>query len=181
MCHISILRPRNEQNEVYGAFGRTLGPRAGSHMPRHICVEKPPYIWRLSRWCCQFQRKSSLFFRNTMGTRVRSTRVRSTTGCWTCRLRRKKCDEEKPSCQRCNKLQLKCDGYGERPPWMVENRRNCEQIRWKRQGSIKLTTLYRKHNSSWNPPCCTRVLLPIHLTSLVQIAPHSRPKPHVIQ
>ncbi|KAJ8070716.1 hypothetical protein OCU04_001087 [Sclerotinia nivalis] len=47
-----------------------------------------------------------------------TTRARSTTGCWTCRIRRKKCDEGKPVCQRCSKLQLDCDGYGERPPWM---------------------------------------------------------------
>ncbi|CZR65504.1 uncharacterized protein PAC_15404 [Phialocephala subalpina] len=47
-----------------------------------------------------------------------ATKNRSSTGCWTCRLRRKKCDETKPVCLRCSKLQLTCDGYAQRPFWM---------------------------------------------------------------
>lgn len=38
-------------------------------------------------------------------------------GCWTCRLRRKKCDEERPCCQNCTRLQLDCS-YGQKPAWM---------------------------------------------------------------
>lgn len=38
-------------------------------------------------------------------------------GCWTCRLRRKKCDEERPCCQNCTRLQLDCS-YGQKPVWM---------------------------------------------------------------
>ncbi|KAL2063615.1 hypothetical protein VTL71DRAFT_5420 [Oculimacula yallundae] len=34
------------------------------------------------------------------------------TGCGTCRLRRIKCDESQPSCQRCSKTGRTCDGYG---------------------------------------------------------------------
>ncbi|KAH7138472.1 hypothetical protein B0J11DRAFT_555236 [Dendryphion nanum] len=33
------------------------------------------------------------------------------TGCKTCKIRRVKCDEEKPSCTRCNSTGRKCDGY----------------------------------------------------------------------
>ncbi|KAH8752365.1 hypothetical protein F5882DRAFT_339792, partial [Hyaloscypha sp. PMI_1271] len=33
------------------------------------------------------------------------------TGCGTCRLRRVKCDEGKPVCQRCIKFGVECDGY----------------------------------------------------------------------
>ncbi|KAJ4300908.1 DNA-binding transcriptional regulator ume6 [Kalmusia sp. IMI 367209] len=40
---------------------------------------------------------------------------RSRTGCFTCRLRRKKCDEAKPSCRACKHLGLKCE-Y-KRPMW----------------------------------------------------------------
>lgn len=43
---------------------------------------------------------------------------RSTHGCWTCRLRKKKCDEDHPSCLRCTSLHINCDGYGPRPYWM---------------------------------------------------------------
>ncbi|KAH7925835.1 hypothetical protein BV22DRAFT_1064197 [Leucogyrophana mollusca] len=42
-------------------------------------------------------------------------------GCWTCRLRRKKCDEQREgdSCHTCNRLRIKCLGWGSRrPDWM---------------------------------------------------------------
>ena len=42
---------------------------------------------------------------------------RSLHGCWTCRLRKKKCDERQPSCSICNSLGLDCT-YGSRPEWM---------------------------------------------------------------
>ncbi|KAL4891715.1 sexual development transcription factor rosa [Aspergillus ambiguus] len=48
---------------------------------------------------------------------------RSRSGCFTCRVRRKKCDEEKPTCKSCSKLSLKCDYKP--PKWWasVEQRR----------------------------------------------------------
>ncbi|KAF8589458.1 hypothetical protein K439DRAFT_1657899, partial [Ramaria rubella] len=42
-------------------------------------------------------------------------------GCWTCRLRRKKCDEQREngSCQTCIRLKIDCLGWGvRRPDWM---------------------------------------------------------------
>ena len=39
-------------------------------------------------------------------------------GCWTCRLRRKKCPEELSVCSRCINLKVTCYGYGPRPDWM---------------------------------------------------------------
>ncbi|KAI5201930.1 hypothetical protein AUEXF2481DRAFT_45076 [Aureobasidium subglaciale EXF-2481] len=47
-----------------------------------------------------------------------STIKRSTTGCWTCRARRKKCDENGMPCSTCQSLCLPCYGYGERPDWL---------------------------------------------------------------
>jgi hypothetical protein len=44
--------------------------------------------------------------------------TRSRQGCWTCRLRKKKCDESHPSCSTCIGLKLTCYGYGLRPDWM---------------------------------------------------------------
>ncbi|EEA26554.1 hypothetical protein TMatcc_005168 [Talaromyces marneffei ATCC 18224] len=44
--------------------------------------------------------------------------LRSTKGCWTCRLRRKKCDERHPVCQLCHTLAIPCYGYGPKPDWM---------------------------------------------------------------
>ncbi len=44
--------------------------------------------------------------------------LRSTRGCWTCRLRRKKCDEIRPTCATCESLAITCHGYGPKPEWM---------------------------------------------------------------
>ena len=43
----------------------------------------------------------------------------TTTGCYTCRLRRKKCDEGSPCCTACKNLGLRCD-Y-KRPMWWSNN------------------------------------------------------------
>ncbi|KAG9242035.1 fungal-specific transcription factor domain-containing protein [Calycina marina] len=42
--------------------------------------------------------------------------IRSTRGCWTCRLRKKKCDEVQPQCQRCTAVNITCY-YGTKPDW----------------------------------------------------------------
>jgi len=50
--------------------------------------------------------------------------VRAKSGCYTCRIRRKKCDEQpnsQGSCQTCVRLRLQCLGFGaKRPEWMRE-------------------------------------------------------------
>ncbi|KAK5114534.1 hypothetical protein LTR62_002469 [Meristemomyces frigidus] len=43
--------------------------------------------------------------------------VRSKTGCGTCRRRKKKCDEARPSCTNCEKNNVVCDGYEPRQHW----------------------------------------------------------------
>ncbi|KAJ5249169.1 fungal-specific transcription factor domain-containing protein [Penicillium chermesinum] len=43
---------------------------------------------------------------------------RSSNGCWTCRLRRKKCDERQPVCDACAALYITCYYNQERPEWM---------------------------------------------------------------
>ena len=47
-----------------------------------------------------------------------SSKLRSFTGCWTCRLRRKKCDEQRPTCHMCGSLDLPCYFHEEKPDWM---------------------------------------------------------------
>ncbi|KAH6987660.1 fungal-specific transcription factor domain-containing protein [Ilyonectria sp. MPI-CAGE-AT-0026] len=46
------------------------------------------------------------------------TPLRSKQGCWTCRLRKKKCDERQPACSVCESLLITCYGYGPKPEWM---------------------------------------------------------------
>ncbi|KAH8658415.1 fungal-specific transcription factor domain-containing protein [Xylariales sp. PMI_506] len=43
---------------------------------------------------------------------------RKTTGCWTCRARKKKCDDGRPSCASCTFRGITCYGYGIKPHWM---------------------------------------------------------------
>ncbi|KAF5868962.1 putative c6 transcription protein [Botrytis fragariae] len=53
--------------------------------------------------------------------------LRSKSGCWTCRLRKKKCDERKPSpCSTCESLAITCYGYGTKPDWMDNGPREKE-------------------------------------------------------
>lgn len=56
----------------------------------------------------------------------------NTAGCWTCRMRHKKCDLEKPSCKECTERQVSCHGYGPKPVWMdggPEERKERAQIK----------------------------------------------------
>ncbi|KAK7416754.1 hypothetical protein QQZ08_011895 [Neonectria magnoliae] len=47
-----------------------------------------------------------------------SAKVRSNAGCWTCRLRRKKCDEKRPICDGCGVLEIQCYYDEQKPEWM---------------------------------------------------------------
>ena len=47
-----------------------------------------------------------------------SRKIRSNNGCWTCRLRRKKCDETKPECIACKALEISCHFGDDKPDWM---------------------------------------------------------------
>ncbi|KAH7341496.1 fungal-specific transcription factor domain-containing protein [Rhizoctonia solani] len=62
---------------------------------------------------------------------VASTRTKN--GCWSCRVRRKKCDEGATdrvgSCGNCTRLEIECLGWGaKRPEWM---KNKCEVEAWK--------------------------------------------------
>ncbi|KAI0520852.1 fungal-specific transcription factor domain-containing protein [Xylaria bambusicola] len=52
------------------------------------------------------------------GNGKRRLGTRSQNGCWTCKLRRKKCDEHQPICKTCEVLRISCEGYGPKPIWM---------------------------------------------------------------
>ncbi|OTA56769.1 hypothetical protein K449DRAFT_468066 [Hypoxylon sp. EC38] len=52
---------------------------------------------------------------------------RSRTGCWTCRIRKVKCDEARPICQRCFATGRRCDGYELQPVEVREVARKTER------------------------------------------------------
>ncbi|KAL2842751.1 fungal-specific transcription factor domain-containing protein [Aspergillus pseudoustus] len=58
--------------------------------------------------------------------------IRSFDGCWTCRLRRKKCDERRPVCVTCATLYITCHYDHEKPRWMdggARQKQMAEQIK----------------------------------------------------
>ncbi|KAL2808037.1 fungal-specific transcription factor domain-containing protein [Aspergillus granulosus] len=69
---------------------------------------------------------------------------RSRSGCFTCRLRRKKCDEERPTCQSCSKLGLRCD-YKTPQWWATTEQRNRQRDRIKDR--IRQTKVMEKEGS----------------------------------
>ncbi|EDO02632.1 hypothetical protein SS1G_05109 [Sclerotinia sclerotiorum 1980 UF-70] len=60
---------------------------------------------------------------STASKKTRACRQKSKTGCTTCKIRRVKCDEAKPSCMRCKNFGRKCDGYEyspkDKPAWLM--------------------------------------------------------------
>lgn len=65
------------------------------------------------------------------GSRHNNT-IRSFNGCWTCRLRRKKCDEKRPVCDTCAALHITCHYDQEKPEWMdggVRQEEMAEQLK----------------------------------------------------
>lgn len=48
-------------------------------------------------------------------------RTKTFTGCWTCRARKIKCDVERPTCNRCKKANLTCEGYSIKLRWSNGN------------------------------------------------------------
>ncbi|KAK9428836.1 hypothetical protein V1505DRAFT_194492 [Lipomyces doorenjongii] len=79
-----------------------------------------------------------------LGHRRRASVSRSRTGCWTCRLRRKKCSEEKPACAACLRLKLACDGYGERPDFM----KTAEAMGRKRDEIRRSIRAFKNHHAA---------------------------------
>ena len=66
----------------------------------------------------------------------------STDGCWTCKLRRKKCDERRPTCGICDRLGIACT-YGPKPTWMYSGRQQ-RQMTEKLKNDIKRKAAYRR-------------------------------------
>lgn len=68
-----------------------------------------------------------------------ATETRSQDGCWSCRLRKKKCDERRPICTECMCLGLDCHGFGTRPAWMDRGARQKAQAAKMKEKLAQLT------------------------------------------
>lgn len=89
----------------------------------------------------------------TMPKRDMSGPLRNTRGCYTCRLRRKKCDETHPYCSTCSSLSITCYGYGTKPDWMDKGEKeramaNLIKEKVKYTSRRKDTTKHTAHNFS---------------------------------
>lgn len=87
-----------------------------------------------------------------------TTHKRTRTGCWTCREAGYKCDEQKPFCQRCVRLKIKCKGYGVKLKWQdaptsttARKPRNSK----KKQLTITISTPASVHSYSSTSPSST--------------------------
>lgn len=90
-------------------------------------------------------RPSSLWDNAYLYLRSRKLVSRSTHGCWTCRLRKKKCDENHPSCFRCTSLRIACGGYGPMPYWMDRGDLQRGQARYKTHVIAQIKSAMREN------------------------------------
>ncbi|KAF2018626.1 hypothetical protein BU24DRAFT_488718 [Aaosphaeria arxii CBS 175.79] len=51
--------------------------------------------------------------------RTRATHAKVRTGCHTCKVRRVKCDEQRPACQKCLTTGRTCEGYNNDRQWII--------------------------------------------------------------
>ncbi|RDW87383.1 Zn2 DNA-binding protein-1 [Coleophoma crateriformis] len=84
-------------------------------------------------------------------------RHRSKGGCWTCKLRKKKCDEAQPSCAACLSLGISCHGYGPRPVWMDGGSAEKAKLEAWRQKVKEITNHKRKLRVRQNAPQSLKV------------------------
>ncbi|KAF7336813.1 hypothetical protein MVEN_02117100 [Mycena venus] len=77
--------------------------------------------------------------------------VRAKSGCYTCRIRRKKCDEHQNQdghCETCVRLRLQCLGFGaKRPEWLRESR-NVSEMRDKIKGFLAAQGMIKGHSGA---------------------------------
>lgn len=83
-------------------------------------------------------------------------------GCFTCRLRRKKCDEAQPICKACKNLKLRCE-Y-EQPDWWGDNNEQKSQKN-RLKDLIKATKRNEKEEAHAQKNCCGYKPPPLTRTS----------------
>jgi len=88
------------------------------------------------------------------GTPKAKGAVRAKSGCYTCRIRRKKCDEELSDggrCRTCVRLRLECLGFGpKRPEWLREIH-NVREVREKIKNFLASHGMIKGHTGTALP------------------------------
>src|SRR5256885_1456040 len=83
--------------------------------------------------------------------RTRAHKPKVCTGCVTCKIRRVKCDENKPACLKCIKSGRKSDGYVPLKTWIFEVRT--------RDDTSSLPSLISSPSADYSDPVERRALL----------------------
>ena len=78
-----------------------------------------------------------------MSSSRRTSTRRKTECCWTCTLRRKKCDGEQPACLACKSRNITCHGFGDRPEWLDSEDRKRVELN-KIQDAVKINRKRRR-------------------------------------
>ncbi|OKL58378.1 hypothetical protein UA08_06068 [Talaromyces atroroseus] len=88
--------------------------------------------------------------------------MKSYDGCWTCRLRKKRCDEIRPVCRNCSTLQITCHFGHEKPSWMdsglgqkekaEEVKREVKSAAARRRGTLPMNAVNRQSALSTECP-----------------------------
>ncbi|KAK5651511.1 hypothetical protein OQA88_11965 [Cercophora sp. LCS_1] len=121
----------------------------GKHYDRHI---KKKNVGKVIRQNCGQQLVRTIAFAGQLGiayllmllamsfnevikiggplTSAMASKSRSSDGCWTCRLRRKKCDEVRPVCGACGSLEIDCLYGDQKPEWMDGGDKQKEKAEW---------------------------------------------------
>ncbi|PVH93055.1 hypothetical protein DM02DRAFT_619550 [Periconia macrospinosa] len=81
-----------------------------------------------------------------MSTAKKSGASGGSDGCWTCKLRRKKCDERRPACGICDHLGIACT-YGPKPTWM-HSRRQQRHMAEKLKQHVKQRAAHRRESAN---------------------------------
>lgn len=86
--------------------------------------------------------------------RKRGTKVeRTKSGCYTCRIRRKKCDENisDNSCRTCTRLHLECLGFGSKRPEWMRDRAAVKEVLEKIKNFLSAQGLIKGHTRTSAP------------------------------
>jgi C6 transcription factor Pro1 len=77
--------------------------------------------------------------------------IRAKSGCYTCRIRRKKCDEQRNDsghCRTCVRLKLECLGFGAKRPDFLKESRNVLFMREKIKAFLASQGMIKGHSAS---------------------------------
>ncbi|EXF78815.1 hypothetical protein CFIO01_01654 [Colletotrichum fioriniae PJ7] len=88
---------------------------------------------------------------------VSSRRQKTSTGCWTCRERHVKCDEQRPACRRCVAGKFACQGYGTRLTWLSPTETGTSKSGGRRRPRTKVSSLSQNPSQSPNQETSTAV------------------------